>query len=166
MAKNIYEITNLVTTMPDGTLIYGATPGGVNPDPFTDARITKANFFAPLQTQITTNAGNITTNATNITTLQNNSSKRLDSSQTTSYSFTQVAGSMIETVYFNGTGTVSVGTTPAGEELVKSALITDGFRSYDVDPKKGYSAASRTIYITLTAASVDVATFSKLSLFI
>lgn len=166
MGKNIYDITNVVTSLVDGALIYAGQPGGVNPDPFQDAVITKGNFFLPLQNQITANAANISTNTTNITTLQNNSSKRLDLAQTTSFSYTQVAGSMIEAVYFNGTGTVAVGTTVGGEELVRSGLISDGFRSYDVDPKKGYSATDRTIYITLSTANVDIATFSKLSLFI
>jgi len=140
-------------------------PNGAAPTGYDSFRISVTDLQAALQSQITTNTGNIATNAANITTLQNNSSKRLDLAQVSSFSFTQVAGSVIDEIYFNGTGTVSVGTTLAGEQLMTSRLIENGIRKGDIKVSNGYTATSRTIYITLTGASVDVATFSKLSLF-
>jgi hypothetical protein len=148
-----------------GGYVYIIIPDGGSPTGFTGRRISITDLLAALQAEVDTNTANIATNTTNITTLQNNSSKRLDLAQVSSFSFTQEGGSVIEDIYFSGTGTVSVGTTLAGEQLVSSRLIEGGIRRGSIKVSDGYTATSRTIYITLSAASVDVATFSKLSLF-
>jgi hypothetical protein len=162
--KNIY-LLSAETTAPDGSLIYIGKPGGANPDPFEDKKITKANLLKELQAEVDANTADISTNIGAISTINDNIFKRLDSSKTTSYTFTQEEEQLIEDIYFSGTGTVSVGTTLAGEELASSSTITNNFRHIKINSSDGYAATSRTIYVTISGGTVDVAIFSKINLF-
>ena len=167
MGVNIKDIPNRVATLEDLALIYGAEPD-LSPDGYADAAITKANFFLPLQTQITTNTNNAVTLAARVTVLEGGSLKRSYDAQNAAFTFSQTADSVLEKIFFrvvSGTPTVAVGTSLAGEQIVESALITGSFKADDCDPAITFSTSIRTIYITVTGGVVDVAVFSKEGLF-
>ena len=161
MAKNLTQIP-LETTAPNGGLLYYGTPDGGNPYGYADRVITKTNYLKEVNALVSTNTSNISSVTTRVTTLENLISKTRFSSRTSTFNFTQAANSCISDIYFFGTGTVKVGTTSGGDEILTSRLISGNYRGAEALAR--YSATSRTIYITLTGASVDIVIISKLNL--
>jgi hypothetical protein len=162
MGKNINNINNPQSTISDDSLIYVGIPGGVNPDPFTDATITAVLLKKPLQDQIDDNETDIIDHELRITQLENGSTKRLDTGETGNYTFTQNADSEIEKIYIKldgGSPTIRIGTTLNGEELVSDQVITSQYKK-DINFSKGFAAASRTIYVTISGGSLDIAFYS------
>jgi hypothetical protein len=165
MGKNINNISNVVTVLPDGSLIYAGEPGGVNPDPYTDTVITKVNFFLPLQDQIDDLETDIIDHEARIQTLEDGLTKTLDKAQNTSYQPTQNADSRIINFGFrlvSGSPVVAVGTALGLDDIVSSRAITGLERSIDVSE---YVETSRTLHITINSGSVDVAIFSRENLY-
>lgn len=150
-----------------GGYIHIIIPNGAAPSGYDSFRISVADLQLDLQTQINTNTSDISTNTSNITALQNASTKRLDTGETSDYTFTQNADSEIEKIYINrdsGTPTIRIGTTLNGEELVSERVITDQYKK-DVNFSSGFTTASRTIYVTISGGSVDIAFYSVESIF-
>lgn len=155
-----------VETGTTGARVAILYPDAGSPTGYKNATVVITDFFDTIQDLIDAAEARITTNEGDILDLQSQTSKRLDTSKTSLYSFTQVADSTITDVYFKGTGTVFVGTTPTpGGELAESALITGGLRHDKITFTDGYTAAPRTVYVGVSGGNVDVAIFSKLTLF-
>jgi len=148
-----------------GTRVVVLYPDGESSTNYKNASITIDNFFSTMQSQITDNANNISTDADRITVLENGLTKTLDKAQNTSYQPTQSADSRIINFGFrvvSGSPTVAVGTGAGLGDIVTSRLITEDERSANVQE---YSTAGRTLYITITGGSVDVAIFSRENLY-
>jgi hypothetical protein len=163
MGKNINGLP-LETTVVDGSLVYVGTPGGANPDPFEDKKITKVDFFLPLQTQITGNEDDIAILEDSVATLEELLAKSLDKAQNASYQPAQNADSRIINFgfrYVSGTPIVKVGTAVGLEDIVDEATVSTEY-SYDVSE---YSEAGRTLYITITGGTVDVVILSRENLY-
>lgn len=155
--------TDIIT----GGYIHIIIPRGAAPSGYDSFRISVADLQANLQSQITDNETDIIDHESRITKLEDNSSKILESSQGVTYDFTQSGDSEIEKIYINldgGAPIVSVGTTPGGTELIGNEIITDQYKK-DINFSKGFTAASRTIYVTITGGSVDIAFYSVESIF-
>jgi hypothetical protein len=158
------KTTTAVTT---GGYLYIIIPDGGSPTGFVGRRISVTDLQVDLRTDINTNTSDISSIDGRVTTLENNSSKILDSSKNSDYTFTQDANSEIEQIYIKNVSsnpTIKIGTTLAGEELVSETSITDYYKK-DINFSDGYTATSRTIYITLSGGTVSIAYYSKKSIF-
>lgn len=163
---NIYEIPNVVTSIPDDSLIYAATPGGTNPDPYEDAVIEKSDLFEPLQSQITDNETDILDHETRITTLEDNSTKTSYLNYNSPFTFPQDENEHITYTTFrkmSGTPTVKIGTTLGGDDILTERLISDLYRVLDTVILPG--SANRTLYVGVAGGTIQMITYSKLNVF-
>jgi hypothetical protein len=169
---NILDITNILTTINDNTLLYGGSPAAT-PEGYEDAIFSKANLLKEVAALIVANAANISTNADDITTLQ--STLNVDANLNVSgfgnrtlpangviieLNITVVSGTNVE---------VLIGTTVGGDELADysgtKALTTGGFKRKLITYRNTVTAgesSSKPIYFTVTGGSVHIHTYYRL----
>lgn len=166
MPKNIVQITNLVTTLSDATLLYAAPPGSGGYG-FVDAKITKANFFKPLQDQIDDTDDNVVILEDSVTALEELNKLQRNLNLSSSTSFTLPQNGLIREVYItvvNGAPAVLVGTTAGAGDILDIDNI-DGYASEDIifrSTVSGGNSPAQTIHYTVTGGSVHIHTIYRI----
>jgi hypothetical protein len=162
MADQILRQDKSQTTSRTGKALWLQSGGAATPSTYDDEWILPDDFLSAEQARITTNEGDITSLDARVTTLEDGLTKNYDANQNTSYTFSQNADSVVFEIHFftvSGTPVVAVGTTLAGEEIMTSRNISNGYR---VDRSLSeYSDTSRTIYISISGGIVDVVIYTR-----
>ena len=158
----IYELGSAASRT--GAILWVQIPSAA-PSGYTDLQIDIPTLLAAEQASIISNSSDISALDARVVVVENGLTKSLLKNRNTSYEHTQNADSRIINFGFrtvSGTPTVSVGTTLGADDIVTSREITGLERSINI---LEYTNVSRTLYITITGGIVDVAIFSRESLY-
>jgi hypothetical protein len=162
MSKNLIQVDGGQITDPTGGIIYIGYPDGGSPYGYSDAYISVANLQSSLQSQITTNTGDILINASDISELENINSLTYYKNRNSDFQITLPAWAILDTVvlcFKASDPKVKIGTTSGGDEILFEKNVTQQMQVYQT--LYAYGGSSDTLYVSITGGTVTVATFVK-----